>query len=217
MIIGISGKKQHGKDLIGEIIQYLTHPSKYKSFKNYQKNSIKQNSGWRIVKFADKLKDIVCLLLGCTREQLEDDNFKNKEVGDEWRGWYYDELTLNPRVFLQYIGTDLFRNNFHPNTWVNAMMSDYKGTVYVDGHSANEVYSKWLITDVRFENEAQAIKQRGGVLIRVNRPSIKSNDMHESEIALDQFTGFDYVITNNGSIDDLIIQVKDILVKEKIL
>ena len=47
---------------------------------------------WQIKKFADKLKDIVCLLIGCTREQLEDSEFKNKELGEEWRvhyNWHY--------------------------------------------------------------------------------------------------------------------------------
>ena len=53
-IIGISGKKTVGKNTIAKIINQLT------------------NNKYEEKCFADKLKDIVCLLIGCTREQLED-------------------------------------------------------------------------------------------------------------------------------------------------
>ena len=48
----------------------------------------KNQSGFEIKKYADKLKDIVCLLIGCTREHLEDREFKEKELGEEWWYWY---------------------------------------------------------------------------------------------------------------------------------
>ena len=49
--------------------------------------AIYQAQNWKIVKFADKLKDIVCLLIGCTRQQLECREFKEKELGEEWGVW----------------------------------------------------------------------------------------------------------------------------------
>ena len=63
MIIGISGKALSGKDTVANIIQWLI---------------LKEE------KDADKLKDMVCLLLGCTREQLEDPKFKESTLGEEW-------------------------------------------------------------------------------------------------------------------------------------
>lgn len=92
MIIGISGKKQSGKDTVGKIIQYLTaytnivtsQHSGSMSFDFF--NSIYKDleQDWEIKKFADKVKDIVCLLINCTREQLEDEEFKNTELGEDW-------------------------------------------------------------------------------------------------------------------------------------
>lgn len=97
MIIGISGKIGSGKDLVGQIIQYLTsNVNKKYTFEEYQKIYDKLSDfgidylpDWEIRKFADKLKEITCLLIGCTRDQLEDRNFKNLELGEEWDRYGY--------------------------------------------------------------------------------------------------------------------------------
>lgn len=279
-IIGISGKINCGKDLVGKIIQYLTTTNEYvlknkPTFEDWM-NNYSHHSNWEIKKFADSLKDIICILIGCTREQLEDREFKEKELGEEW--WIktityidgekhtlmnptsYEELDIKskypiscnieivkptPRMLLQQIGTDLFRNQLHPNTWVNATMADYKpyGTIvgtYSDykngitkdfgGIDSLNNYPNWIITDVRFPNEADAIKDREGIIIRIERNDyifdengkriiptkeyINTNDkQHESETALDNYK-FDYVINNNGTISNLVDKVKEILIKE---
>lgn len=180
MIIAISGKIGAGKDTVGEIIQKLCLTN--------------TNQNYKIKKFADKLKDIVCILIGCTREQLEDREFKEKELGEEW--WYYCNslffdgetkmvsyleandtikdntswyiVKLTPRKLLQLLGTEAGRNIIHPNIWVNALFADYPKIVDMDDKGL-DVYENWIITDVRFPNEAQAIKDRGGIVIRVNR------------------------------------------------
>lgn len=245
MIIGISGKKQSGKDTVGTIIQYLMSGEKahYIAWCNALEaydNSAEKESGWEVKKFADKLKDIVCLLIGCTREQLEDETFKNSELGEEW--WNYvnimDKTDIlpylgtrltepkqynlhkpTPRYFLQYIGSELFRFQIHENTWVNATMADYKpldGRTMQDPDDSNIGFPNWIITDTRFPNEAKAIKNKNGVVIRVNR-NTGNNDQHISEIALDDYKDWDYVIDNNGTLDELIEKVLEILKKEKIL
>jgi hypothetical protein len=87
MIIGISGKKGVGKDLVGSIIQYLTLPNHDQTdFDTFLKVYAEEewDSPFIIKKFADSLKDMVCMLLSCTREQLEDHYFKNQVLGDEW-------------------------------------------------------------------------------------------------------------------------------------
>ena len=79
-------------------------------------------------------------------------------------------------------------------------------------HNKNQ--SNWIITDVRFPNEAQAIKDRGGILIRINRDNgTRAIDVnaHLSETALDDYDGFDYVIDNDSdSVRDLIDKVKQL-------
>ncbi len=85
----------------------------------------------------------------------------------------------------------------------------------------------WIITDMRFPNEAKAVKNRNGITIRVQRDFFgENNDIaivdfedkkpHESETALD-FYKFDYIVNNNSSIEELILKIKDILIKEKII
>lgn len=272
MLIGVSGKINSGKDLVGRIIQYIIWKDKVEkgyvpSGNYYQKDFFENNydsqgalSGWKIKKFADKLKDIVCLLLGCTRQELESHGFKETELGEQW--WYYKGevglypyntpyeankklplVKLTPRLLLQLLGTQCGRQIIHPNIWVNATMADYKlegeiaGT-YSDfkagltndfGGITNIKYPNWIITDVRFSNEADAIKQRGGIVIRVNRPckecglltthkiSCSKNIIeHESETALDDYN-FDYIIDNSEGIDFLIEQVRIILIREGII
>lgn len=274
MIIGISGKIGSGKDLIGQIIQYLydynnshyTHPITEEDFKSYLKNDHNLKSSWQIKKFADKLKDIVCLLIGCTREQLEDREFKETPLSSEWDKYLLEEYWINdeyaehitkmyfnskeemekyciemnhtdstcrqvstiqkmtPRLLLQILGTQCGRDIIHPNIWVNALMSDYKETGSCshwtdEGVNSKPVYRmpNWIITDVRFPNETQAIKDRGGINIRVNRNSALNSGTHESETALDDYEEFNYIIQNNSSIEDLIVKVKEILIKENII
>ncbi len=79
-IIGISGKKTVGKDTAGKIIQYLTGESTVYPFDLNIDYSHKSN--WEVKKFADKLKDIICLLIGCSRDQLENESFKSKTMKD---------------------------------------------------------------------------------------------------------------------------------------
>lgn len=252
-IIGISGKKNSGKDTIGKIIQYLTWkdnlPDEDKKLKQYDfdyvisiGNHIDNISPWQIKKFAGKLKDITCLLLGCTREQLEDESFKNKELPPDW--WCYkgrhgslipfkgnsqrsdeDLVKLTPRKILQLLGTECGRDILHPNIWVNSLFSDY--TSFHHDHVEGGIdYPNWVITDCRFLNEAEAIKQRKGLLIRVESKRCNYDDKHPSETALDDYGGvgnevrtdrWDKVIFNDGSIKDLIKEVKKFLIKKGII
>ena len=248
-ILGINGKIGSGKDTVGQIIQYLTtHPESLRvnpvlnqGFEySLQYSKMKEgfrfhNSNWEIKKFAGKLKLIASILTGATLEQLEDQDFKKREMGPEW-GITYREL-------LQKVGTEAMRNVIHENVWVNALMADYHLTPnksmdeLFNEHFLNnksEIHYKlpnWIITDMRFPNEMDAVKAKGGITIRVNRKGfpithsktgethLLSRDAfteHPSETALDNHQ-FDYVIDNNGSISDLIDKVKNILTQEKLI
>jgi len=126
------------------------------------------------------------------------------EAGDTIKdntSWYIVKLT--PRKLLQLLGTEAGRNIIHPNIWVNALFASYLKD------------SNWVVTDVRFPNEAQAIKDRGGITIRVTRPGTATGN-HPSEIALDD-AKFKYEIINDGSMEELVKKVKEILIKEKLI
>ena len=87
MIISFSGKIGSGKDLAGNICKILLQSPHLnnegvETFLN--KNLYESDGNWEIRKWADKLKDIVCTILNCSREQLEDRVFKETKLGEEW-------------------------------------------------------------------------------------------------------------------------------------
>jgi hypothetical protein len=100
--------------------------------------------------------------------------------------------------------TDALRDGLHPNTWVNALMSEYKPEL------------NWIITDCRFINEANAVKKENGIIVRVNRPGIVPVNSHPSETGLDGYE-FDHIIDNYGNFNDLILKVQELLTKYMIL
>ena len=212
MIIGINGFAGSGKDTVGTIIQYLNCESKVnltieEVLINYKNHEwwLQDASGWEVKKWAGKLKDVASLLTGIPVKDFEDQEFKKTNLGPEWNNYVNTPMTV--RDFLQKLGTEGLRDGLHVNTWVNALMADYK-CVPADRAPNGWDCPNWIITDTRFPNEAFAIKDKGGILLRVTRPGVGPINDHPSETALNQWN-FDYEIQNNGSLQDLINSVKE--------
>ena len=107
---------------------------------------------------------------------------------------------------LQKVGTEMGRS-IHPDTWVNALFSEYTFNLRRrqnpdGGTTIAEGFPNWIITDVRFPNEANIIKEKGGIMVRVKRPTDIAEG-HSSETALDDYKEFDYILENDGSLEDL--------------
>jgi hypothetical protein len=210
-LIGINGKIGSGKDTVGKIIQHLTSNWFDEEFVDTHMLDIR--SSWEIKKFAGKLKQIASLLSGIPVKRFEDQEFKQKQMAEGWDMTY--------RTFLQKLGTEAMRNGLHTNVWVNALFANYNAIGYKYKDCDYKViqgkweYPNWIITDLRFPNEIEAIVERKGITIRVNRPGISLLD-HPSETSLDN-AEFDYTIVNDSTIEDLVIKVREILVKEKII
>jgi len=189
MIISLSGKIGSGKDTVAKIIQDITP--------TYE---------WKVKKFAGKLKEVATILSGVEIEKWEDQEFKQSQMSEEWGMTYRD--------FLQKIGTEAMREGLHTNTWVSALFADYKIMLYpfnctIDKHGE---LPNWIITDTRFPNEMEAVRNHVGIAIKVVRESGNTiGTTHESETALDNYNDWDYVIENNGTIDDLKQKVYSIL------
>ncbi len=245
MIIGISGKIGSGKDTAGMLIQAMTmNPnlgSRYWSdpvlyLQNYEgRPNLK--GGFEIKKFAAKLKQIVSILTGIPVEDLEKQEVKDSILSQEW-DWLYDahlhrapahtnimmegrEKKYTVRELLQRVGTEAMRNQIHTNIWINALFADYMyqhDRWQEDQPTAIEhlKYPNWTITDVRFPNEAEAIKKRGGIVLRLERGTPKANE-HFSETALDNYEGFYTKIENNGSIEELTHKIKEVLQKQNLI
>jgi hypothetical protein len=220
-IIGVSGYSNSGKDSVGKIIQELC-----------------PKDDWQIKKFAGKLKVIASLLTGISVDKFEDQEFKKTELGPEWTTIDYIKRYAEPfptddsipveitevntpmtvRDFLQKLGTDGLRTGLHTNVWVNALMADYKPEWTTDegAHDPVQELPNWIITDVRFPNEGIAIKNAGGIVIRVDRPGVKPINDHPSEVGLDGWN-FDYKIGNVSDLTALSFTVETILKKLNLL
>jgi len=106
--------------------------------------------------------------------------------------------------FQQKLGTEAMRDNIHKEGWILALMSEYGPR------------EDWIVTDVRFPNEAEAIRKTGGILIRIEgdptgkRKTSKRDLNHPSETALDSYGKFDYIIHNILPFSSLELQAKNI-------
>jgi hypothetical protein len=203
-IIGVFGYAGSGKDTVGKLIQYNMSRSRIpieEVIEDYSNNEwwMEEQSGWEIKKWAGKLKYIASIITGIPVEKFEDQEFKKTNLGPEWG--------MTVRDLLQKLGTEAMRDGLHKNVWVNALMADYKihpehFNDIANGRETGDGYPNWIITDTRFPNEAQAIKDKGGMVIKVDRPGVGPVNGHPSEDALKDYN-FDYVIHNDGSINDL--------------
>lgn len=146
--------------------------------------------GFCRIAFADKLREFVYAL------NPEVDGgpmgaYPLKEIIDQY-GWgeYKNTYWGNSiREQLQFIGTDCVRKILGPDTWMNATFN------------AIDFSKDYVITDVRFPNEADGIRKNGGLVYRVAREGIGPANSHASETALDDYS-FDGVITNNGTLNE---------------
>jgi hypothetical protein len=104
---------------------------------------------------------------------------------------------------LQQVGLAL--RQWEPDIWVQAFFSQ------LDAKQAI------LIADVRFPNEADLIRSRGGLMLRVEGDPLHQrgdgtrDDTHPSETALDNYQYFAATIRNSGSIEELEQQVRELL------
>lgn len=196
-IIGIVGRKRHGKDTVGQILR--------------------EEFGYTPIAIADPIKRICMDLYGFSYDQVYGDT---KEVPDErWDG-------LTPRHAMQQLGTEVGRTIFL-ETWVRyafatmqeaatyassppevrpplklVHLPEAKGFVPFDDPRINP--DKWVIVDIRYPNEARRVWDAGGTVIRVIRPSLEGTqgDTHASEVEQDSIVT-DLTIYNDGTLEDL--------------
>jgi hypothetical protein len=205
MIIGVCGLIGAGKDTIAD---YLVNIHQF-----------------RRESFANTLKDAVSSVFGWDRELLEGRTRHSREWREQVDAWWAERLgmpDLTPRWVLQYWGTEVVRRSFHDDTWIASLENKLRKTT-------DDV----VISDCRFPNEILAIKNAGGVVIRVHRgpdpdwyafaeavnrgpernlewswakTQLEKFNIHASETAWIG-TKFDAVLDNNGSMDHLYQQV----------
>lgn len=173
-IIAFAGRKQSGKTTCSEFVA------------KYFNGAIEPFNSAKIYNFADPLKKDICInILGLTYDQCYGDDNKKNEITDiVWEG-----TKLSAREVMQFVGTNIFRK-MKNDVWSSATINKIK----------SEKPQLAIIADCRFPNEVQAVRDAGGIVIKLTRNPYNSD--HESEIALDEIvypnSNFDLVIYNEN-------------------
>ena len=207
MIIGICGFIGSGKDTIADYLVNL--------------------HGFRRESFASSLKDAVSAIFGWNRELLEGRTKESRAWRETKDEWWSNRLgkEITPRWVLQYWGTEVIRQGFHDHMWIASVENKLRT-------SKDNV----VITDCRFKNEIDAIHAQGGKIVWVQRGIIphwydiatqankgdtkalawlKNEGIHASEYSW-AGTVFDMIISNNGSIEDLYSQLKNLALEDSV-
>ena len=130
--------------------------------------------GFVKMSFAGLLKDIVSILFQWDRDLLEGittESRRWRETVDEWWATRLHIPDLTPIYVLQHIGTDVFRNHFHPDIWVAAL--ERKLINHMNLKNFNNL-NKVVITDCRFSNEIEMIRKLNGLFVHVHRGNLPS-------------------------------------------
>ena len=208
MIIGICGFIGSGKDTVADFLV---------NFHEFRRES-----------FANTLKDAVSAVFGWDRTMLEGRTKEAREWREQVDPWWAARLdmpTLTPRWVLQYWGTEVCRKAFHDDIWIASLENKLR-------NSRDHV----VISDCRFPNEISSIKNAGGKIVWIQRGllpqlyqtavdanqgsnmalnELKRLKIHASETAW-VGTEFDIILDNNGTIDDLYTQAKQLVVSNQI-
>lgn len=174
MIIGIAGAKRSGKNTLAEFIKehfgndfYVKEWSFAADLKISAARALDyKGTDEECIKFCDDLKERGSILIACDYEMAD------------WK--------ISGREFLQLYGTEAHRDIFGPNFWVNNLFDK----IYADEdgqfiHTSDTRPRFDLITDVRFPNEADAIRSNDGKVIQIRRTEVEGGDSHSSEKPLD--------------------------------
>jgi hypothetical protein len=203
MIIGICGFIGSGKDTAAD---YLVN------FHEFRRES-----------FASSLKDAVSVIFGWDREMLEGRTKQSREWREQVDPWWANRLgffNLTPRLVLQLWGTEVIRQGFHDDMWIASLENKLRS-------SQDNV----VITDCRFPNEIKGLKEQGAKIVWVQRGTtpewysiaeqanqgdeqaqqwLDLKNIHASEYSW-AGTDFDAIIDNNGSIDSMYAQLKNLV------
>jgi len=111
--------------------------------------------------FANSVKDAVSVIFGWDRALLEGDTPESRAWREQDDKFWSEKLgkAFSPRLALQLMGTEAGRDVFHPDLWVHTVLR----------RCENAPWNNYVIADVRFPNEIKAIREAGGIVIRVKR------------------------------------------------
>lgn len=198
-LIGLSGYARSGKDEAAKVLV--------------------EEFGFKRIAFADKLRDFLYALdpivtvknVDATINVKDGETIKRLYIDKEtratvplsvdirvrqvidkhgWDGYKETEYGKEIRGLLQRLGTEAGRNTLWDSIWIDAALHDL------------DEQGRYVVTDARFPNEAEAILSRSGQLWRITRAGVGPANQHASETSLDDFKGFSWYVENNGTLEE---------------
>jgi len=175
--VGLSGWSKAGKDTVAEIMV--------------------RYHGFNQIAFADALRDFLYVQDPLVRMDGQEEYWRLSLVIDKygWQGYKNSPFDGNLRTLIQRTGTEAGRGKIHENVWVD-----------VTSRNA-AAYDKVVFFDVRFRNEAEAVKSFGGEIWRIDRPGIEPANNHASEMEMNDYP-FDLRLQNDSTLEELMNQVE---------
>ncbi len=162
-------------------------------------SSVFVQNGWKLIKFADGLKNMLRSLyvgLGMPHDQIE-----RRIEGDLKETPDMFLSGRSPRHAMQTLGDEWGRQCMFENFWVNHWLTSVRASL-ADGYSV-------VVDDVRYSNEAQAIRDLGGQIIMVARGDAELvSPVHASERF--EFKSDDLIL-NEGSVSELMEKARRVL------
>lgn len=132
-----------------------------------------------------------------------------KYYAQKYFGWDGREET-KPRELLQELGTEVIRNKIDPNFHIDRLVQDIKVLSYF--------YDTFIVSDIRFPVEIEKVKENYEdvvtiKVIRDNEILTDKEQAHATETALDNYNDFDFIVDNNGSLEELKEKTLEIIQK----
>ncbi|WLH69890.1 deoxynucleotide monophosphate kinase [Pseudomonas sp. FP2309] len=144
--------------------------------------------------FADPLRDGLMAIFNLDPTDFEGDR---KEQPLAW-------LERSPRQLMQSMGTEWARNTVHPDVWVKLAEQNLDYMTKALGAVLG-----FVVSDVRFENEADLIRRRGGTIVHISRADAQAVNPHVSEAGV-AGTKDDLLMFNNGTIEEFLRSLDEV-------
>lgn len=214
-IFGLSGdprgQKQSGKDT-------------FATFASLVMSEMKPGFKVRARAFADPLKRFCMDYIGLSHDACYGEDADKDGIFGVWGNVFDSRLQIkyeagpqdeiSGRTIMQVVGTDIFRESFRDTFWIDPMQN------VTIPEAREENIDLLFITDMRFRNEIDMVKQNGGEVLRIYRDIPRENTIvHRSERELAEVPDeeFDHIIHNEGDIENFRAIVKGFLYQKGLL
>ena len=204
--LAIHGKAKTGKNTVAKLIHEICNYDVYETA------------------FALPVKNELINLFGIDREYLFGPSQKRQELYDPIEEVTYRDLLIqfgefckkyDPNIWIKKTETSILKDYFSPELKQPEDIVINQNSLYLNTYFKLKEYKLILITDLRFMREYEWLKKEGFKILKLTRSNndYSNNDLSETELDKMADNFYDYHVFNDGTLDDLSSQVRDLLTK----